>query len=65
MNDIKVGFAFCASHCCMEAAIEAFKRAREEFGEVVAVMSERAARTDTRFGSARNTLAVIHMTRAG
>ena len=52
MSGIRVGYAFCASHCTFEKAIEALGRVCQKYRIVAPIMSERAYATDTRFGDA-------------
>ena len=47
----RIGFAMCWSYCTYEKAFAAAKKLREKY-ELVPIMSENAASTDTRFGSA-------------
>ncbi|MBR5343206.1 MAG: dipicolinate synthase subunit B [Oscillospiraceae bacterium] len=47
----KLGWALCGSYCTYEAVFAEAERLRENY-ELVPIMSETAARTDTRFGSA-------------
>ena len=52
MNTVKVGFAMCGSFCTFERAIKQIERLTGAGYEVLPVMSEIAAGTDTRFGRA-------------
>ena len=47
----RLGLALTGSHCCLDKALTACARLREEY-ELVPVISETAAGTDTRFGTA-------------
>ena len=47
----RIGFAMCGSYCTYDKAFTAAKKLREKY-ELVPIMSENAASTDTRFGSA-------------
>ena len=52
MSDIKrIGFAMCGSYCTYERVFAELERLAARY-EVVPIMSETAARTDTRFGAA-------------
>jgi dipicolinate synthase subunit B len=44
----------CGSYCTFERAIGALEKLRMSFGRVIPIMSERAYRTDTRFGRAED-----------
>ena len=52
----KVGFALCGSYCTYEKALGAAERLSQEC-ELTALMSETAAKTDTRFGTAESFIA--------
>lgn len=54
MEPIRVGFAFCGSFCTYDKAAAALERVKGEFGDVVPIVSERFAGTDTRFGNAHD-----------
>ena len=54
MTDIKIGFAFCASCCTYEKAIEAFGEVCENYENVTPILSENAYKTDSRFASAQS-----------
>lgn len=53
MNKPRLGFAMCASHCCFEKVLSEAESLSEAF-DLVPIMSERAANTDTRFGRAED-----------
>lgn len=52
MIDKTVGFAMCGSFCTFADALEALRAVTEQFAEVIPVLSEVSAGTDTRFGPA-------------
>lgn len=47
----KLGWALCGSYCTYDAVFAAAERLKEDY-ELVPILSETAARTDTRFGTA-------------
>ena len=54
-SKIRVGFALCGSYCTYEQAFKAAEKLVEDY-DLVPIMSETAARTDTRFGKAEEHL---------
>lgn len=50
---LRVGFALCGSYCTYEKALAAAERLAQEC-ELTGLMSETAARTDSRFGTAES-----------
>lgn len=52
MEQTRVGFAVSGSFCTWSAALEGLKRTAEVYEHLVPIMSEYAAETDTRFGTA-------------
>ena len=52
-EQLRVGFAFCGSFCTMARAIGALEGAAERW-QVVPIVSETVAATDTRFGNAHD-----------
>lgn len=54
MEKVRVGFAFCGSFCTYAAAMETLEQVAAKYGEVVPIISEAAAATDTRFGNAHD-----------
>ena len=54
MEKVRVGFAFCGSFCTYAAAMETLEQVAAKYGEVVPIISETAAATDTRFGNAHD-----------
>ena len=52
MNKITVGFAMCGSFCTFSKAINQMRNLIDSGFDVVPIMSENAANTDTRFGKA-------------
>lgn len=53
MSGLRVGLALCGSFCTLTRAVEAAQSLAENY-ELTAIMSERAAGTDTRFGKAED-----------
>lgn len=51
MEQLRVGFALCGSFCTHRRALDALRQAAARWEEVYPILSERAAGTDTRFGS--------------
>ncbi len=56
MEHIRVGFAFCGSFCTHAKAIEALKKVKAEYSDVIPIVSEAGAEMDTRFGRAQDFL---------
>ncbi|MCI8688318.1 MAG: dipicolinate synthase subunit B [Lawsonibacter sp.] len=54
MEDKTVGFAVCGSFCTHAKAMEALEQVKARFARVVPIVSEAAADTDTRFGTAHD-----------
>lgn len=54
-----MGFAFCGSFCTHKKALDAFGRLTEEYVNVVPIISEISAATDTRFGAAADFVSEI------
>ena len=54
MEDKTVGFAVCGSFCTHARAMEALEQVKARFARVVPIVSEAAAGTDTRFGTAHD-----------
>ncbi len=52
MKNVKLGVALCGSYCTYDTVIKEVKKLAEDY-EVTALMSETAASTDSRFGTAR------------
>ena len=50
-SKLRIGFAMCASYCTYEKAFAAAERLCQDY-ELMPVMSENAAETDSRFGTA-------------
>jgi dipicolinate synthase subunit B len=59
MEKLRVGFAFCGSFCTFDRAITALENLKASASELIPIVSEIAADTDTRFGSAHNFLREI------
>ena len=54
LNGVRVGFVMTGSFCTFSEAFGAAKALREAGASLVPVMSEHAAGTDTRFGTAQS-----------
>ena len=54
MEQLRVGFAFCGSFCTMRRALDALEDAVGRYSQVVPIVSETGAATDTRFGAAHD-----------
>ena len=52
-QQVRVGFAFCGSFCTFSPALKALERVHARYGDVIPIVSESSASTDTRFGAAR------------
>ena len=52
MEDIRVGFALTGSFCTLEKTLEALEATAARYPNVLPILSESAAETDTRFGRA-------------
>ena len=50
-NKKRIGFAMCGSYCTYSRAFEEAERLTEKY-ELIPIMSENAAETDSRFGAA-------------
>lgn len=59
MMEASVGFAMCGSYCCFDKAFAALRELIDIYGDIVPIMSENAAGTDTRFGTAEDHKAEI------
>lgn len=53
----RIGFAFCGSYCTYAKAMLALEAVAEEWEEVIPIVAESGAVTDTRFGRAEEHLA--------
>lgn len=49
---MKIGFAFCGSYCTHRASLDAMRTLLHRGHDIFPIVSENAASTDTRFGSA-------------
>ena len=58
MRTERIGFAFCGSFCNHPEVLTRFEELAAEF-EVVPILSENAARYDTRFGTAEDLIARV------
>ena len=54
MEHRKIGFAFCGSFCTYSQAMEVLERVQSRYGDVLPIVSEAGAATDTRFGAAHD-----------
>lgn len=54
MEQITVGFAFCGSFCTLSKALAALEAVKARYENVVPIVSESVAATDTRFGAAHD-----------
>lgn len=52
MERVRVGFALCGSFCTFEKTMAALEKTAKRFADLVPIMSETSAATDTRFGKA-------------
>lgn len=48
-----IGYAFCGSYCTFKESFEALKKIKNEYLNVVPIMSYNAYNTDTRFGDCK------------
>lgn len=55
MEKKRIGFAMCGSYCTYEKAFAAAEKLAEKY-ELIPIMSENAAETDSRFGAASENL---------
>ena len=46
-----IGYALCGSFCTFKDSVEALKRAKNKYNDVLPIMSYNAYETDTRFGN--------------
>ncbi len=54
IEQLRVGFAFCGSFCTLATAIDALEKTAARFGQIIPIISETVAVTDTRFGAAHD-----------
>lgn len=59
LNDKTIGFAMCGSFCTFKKAINTLKELKQTGADIVPIMSETSAATDTRFGRAEDFIAEI------
>ncbi|MBP1737624.1 MAG: dipicolinate synthase subunit [Oscillospiraceae bacterium] len=59
MEKLRVGYAFCGSFCTYDRAIRAMECLKPMAQELIPIVSETVADTDTRFGAAHNFLREI------
>jgi dipicolinate synthase subunit B len=55
-EELRVGFAFCGSYCTWEKGMAALEEATQRYTQVIPIVSEQSAVTDTRFGRAADFL---------
>ena len=55
MDKLRLGFALCGSYCTHKNALEVLRTLAQDY-DLVPIVSERAASTDTRFGTAEDLL---------
>ena len=53
MNKHRIGFAFCGSFCNHAAVLKVYEQLAQDY-ELIPILSENAARYDTRFGTAES-----------
>ena len=51
-KELRVGFVFTGSFCTYDQVFPALAACKERFGEVIPILSNFSAVTDTRFGTA-------------
>ena len=54
-----IGYAICGSFCTHQQSIKALKMLKGIYGEVMPIISEKAASTDTRFGTCENLIKTV------
>lgn len=54
MKQLRVGYAFCGSFCTFTKSITALEKVAERYSDVLPIVSEISAETDTRFGKAKD-----------
>ena len=59
MRKERIGFAVCGSFCTHKAVLDALKELTETYETVIPIVSETAAATDTRFGTAEHLLETL------
>ncbi len=59
MDNLSVGFAICGSYCTYDKMLLALREAKEKYGKVRAIMSEKSFETSTRFGTAEHFVSEI------
>lgn len=52
MKEVRVGFALTGSFCTIEKALQAMEKTAADYRQILPILSETAASTDTRFGRA-------------
>lgn len=57
MNEIRVGFAVCGSFCTHSKALDALEELAGIYDHIIPIISDFAAKTDTRFGKAEDFVA--------
>lgn len=56
---MKIGYALCGSYCTHSAALHAMHLLQENNHDIVPIVSENTASTDTRFGRAQDLLRIL------
>lgn len=59
MQDLRIGFAICGSFCTHARALEALEDLTQRYTNIIPIVSEISAQTDTRFGSAEAFMAEL------
>ena len=59
MREERIGFAICGSFCTHAKALEALQQVTGLYTNVIPIVSETAAGTDTRFGTAQELLKTV------
>ena len=54
MEQLTVGFAFCGSFCTLSRGLDALEATAARYTNLIPIVSERVAATDTRFGNAHD-----------
>lgn len=54
MQSVTLGFAMCGSFCTFDAVLQQLALLKEEFSEIIPIMSTVSYETDSRFGTAQS-----------
>ena len=54
MENLRVGFALCGSFCTFAKVVQTLKTVKEQYSDIIPIMSEKSVSTDTRFGKAED-----------